>query len=168
MRFFPSFAAWVLCFSLSFAGTLPGQMAPAFTLPALVRGPSVHLHDLHGKVVLVDFWASWCPPCRKSLPELARLQARYPALVVLAVSVDESRTKAIAFLDKKDTMSIAGGKLTALHDSTRQVAALYDLQGMPAAVLIDKQGVLRFRHDGYALGDLDKLGDEVKGLLGEH
>ncbi len=157
-----------LAFALLLSGPLqaatpkPGNAAPGFKLPELIRNAStVDLRDLRGKVVLVDFWASWCPPCRKTLPQLGHLRVRNPALAVLAISVDEDRGKALDFLRPRDTAMVF------LHDSKRSAAADYDLGGMPSLYLVDKKGALRFRHDGYTEGDVKKIEAEVKILMEE-
>jgi thiol-disulfide isomerase/thioredoxin len=154
-------AALCLFPALAASAAKAGKPAPDFSLEALGKDGSVQLKSLAGKVVLIDFWASWCAPCRKTLPELARLEGKHPGLVVLAVSVDESRKKALAFLKEQDS------RLTALHDAKQKVADEYGLEGMPTGFLIDRQGVLRYRHDGYGEGDLEKLEEEVRKLLEE-
>ncbi|MEO7424155.1 MAG: TlpA disulfide reductase family protein [Fibrobacteria bacterium] len=140
----------------------PGGAAPGFQLPELTRNAStVTLHDLRGQVVLVDFWASWCPPCRKTLPRIGHLRLLHPALAVLAISVDEDRRKALEFMKVWDT------NVVFLHDSKRSAAADYDLGGMPSLYLVDKKGALRFRHDGYTENDVKKIEAEVKLLMEE-
>ena len=140
----------------------PGQPAPAFKLVALNGDSSVQLKDMAGKVVLMDFWASWCPPCRKSVPELSRLGVENPGLVILAVSVDKEAKKARKFLKGNATEG-----LVALHDAKQEVADKYGIEGMPSAVLIDKKGIVRFRKDGYGEGDLEKLKAEAAKLMEE-
>ena len=90
-----------------------GDRAPGFRLEGLgkSRAEAVSLEALAGQVVLIDFWASWCAPCKRTLPELARLGARHPGLKVLAVSLDEDRSKALGFLKGQDK------GLLALHDA---------------------------------------------------
>lgn len=139
-----------------------GDRAPAFDLKPLVAGrPGASLASLSGEVVLLDFWASWCAPCKLTLPGLARLQKRHRGLRVLAVSLDEDRGKALAFLKGQDT------SLAALHDAGRKVAESYDLGGMPAAVLIDRKGVLRARYDGYVEDDLEAMEADARKLMEE-
>ena len=148
----------------AWAGTSPkaGTQAPAFSLPALFKNQGeISLRPYIGKVVLVDFWASWCPPCIKTLPELGQLYTRNPGLVVLALSIDEDPRKALDFIKGRDT------SLVYLHDANREVAEKFDLGGMPSAYLIDKKGMLRNRFDGYGPGELKSMETEVKKLLGE-
>ncbi|HKP94481.1 MAG TPA: TlpA disulfide reductase family protein [Fibrobacteria bacterium] len=152
-----------LAASAGAAAPKPGSRAPAFNLPDLIRGGNaVSLRSLEGKVVMVDFWASWCPPCRKTLPLLGRMRLRHPSLVVLAVSVDEDRSKALDFLaSRRDT------SLVYLHDPGKSAAADYDLGGMPSLYLIDKKGVLRCRFDGYSESDMKQMEEETRKLLEE-
>ncbi len=169
-RKFP-FTAWLLGLAFAaLAGTdagatapKPGSPAPDFTLPDLIRDHGdVSLKSLRGKVVVMDFWASWCPPCRKTLPQLGRMRGRHPALVLLAVSIDEQRGNALEFLAKpRDT------NMVFLHDAKRAVASRYDLGGMPSMVLIDRKGVLRYRHDGYTERDESAIEAEIKKLMEE-
>lgn len=141
----------------------PGSRAPAFILPDLLHAKtSMNLESLAGRVVLVDFWASWCPPCRKTLPQLGRLRSRHPGLAVLAISVDEDRSKALDFLSRKPDTSVV-----FLHDAEKAAAESYDLGGMPSLYLIDKKGRLRFRHDGYSESDLKTIEAETRKLMEE-
>ena len=154
--------AFLAAFALgAAAGPQVGKPAPGFRLSGLQNGREVSLASLSGKVVLVDFWASWCTPCRRTLPELARLRARHPNLVVLAVSIDEERSKAVKFLKGMDT------NLVTLHDAKRVVAEAYALGGMPSAVLIDRKGVLRKRFDGYTEREMPTLEKQADDLLKE-
>lgn len=148
--------------SLPAATPKPGAAAPAFNLPDLANSKNaVSLESLEGKVVLVDFWASWCPPCKKTLPHLGRLRQRHPGLAVVAISVDEDRKKAADFLKPPDTAVVF------LHDVKRSAAAAYDPGGMPSLFLIDRKGVLRYRHDGYTERDMQAIEAEIKKLTGE-
>lgn len=155
--------------SAAASGAGTGKSAPDFSLPGLNVSKTapprpVSLADLEGKVVLLDFWAVWCAPCKRTLPELARLGGKHPGLEVLAVSLDEDRAKAEAFLAR---LGKEASGLTALHDAGREVAGLYGLEGMPAAVLIDRKGILRSRFDGYTDRDMGKMEAEIRRLLQE-
>ncbi len=149
-------------------GEKPGKMgkvgkpAPDFTLPELLgKHKAISLQKFNGKVVLIDFWASWCPPCRKSLPELAQMQKRHPGMALMAITIDEEKEKAIDFLKTRDSNTIY------LHDPKHDIAALFDLGGMPSAFLIDKQGKLRQRFDGYSESELKNIETEITKLLEE-
>ena len=107
--------------------------------------------DLKGKVVLVDFWASWCAPCKKSFPTLNELHQRYgtKGLVIVAVNVDEERAKMEQFL--KSTPA----QFTVVRDTEQKLVATLEVESMPTSFLIDASGRIRFVHVGY-------LGDETK------
>ncbi|HLP41029.1 MAG TPA: TlpA disulfide reductase family protein [Fibrobacteria bacterium] len=149
-------------------GAKVGAAAPAFSLESLeslgAPGGAVALGDLTGQVVLLDFWATWCAPCRKTLPGLSDLMRRNPGLAVLAASLDEDRAKARDFLRR-----LPGGNpvFRVLHDSGRKAAETYGLKGMPAAVLIDGKGILRGRYDGYTERDLAAMETAIRALLEE-
>lgn len=155
--------ASLLCGAAWASGPKAGVPAPDFSLPSLVDGgKKLSLKSLAGRVVVVDFWASWCAPCAKTLPRLSKL--RRDGLAVLALSIDEDRAKALDFLDRKERTAPS---LSYLHDAKRAVAEAYDPGGMPSLFIVDRKGVLRYRHDGYTEADLKQIESEVAALLGE-
>ena len=113
---------------------------PAATAP---RWPV--LEDYTGKVVLLDFWASWCSPCLQSFPWMNELQQKHgkEGLVVLAVNLDQDRKLAEAFLGKTPA------KFRVEYDSAGNVARQFEVQAMPTSLLIDRQGKVRIRHAGF-------------------
>ena len=122
-------------------GTSPevGRTAPDFTLKDL-SGNDVRLSDLKGTVVLLNFWATWCPPCREEAPSLSRLNSRMagPGFRMLAVAVDAGGAKAVeAFFGQ------ARVRLPALTDPTGETARRYGTTGVPETFIIDKKGVIR-------------------------
>jgi peroxiredoxin len=139
-----------------------GQPAPDFTLPDL-KGAAVRLRDLRGKVVLIDFWASWCEPCMKELPELEKLHRKLATtapLVVVGVNLDEQRANAQAVVSR------LGLSFPILLDAQRTVAELYDPPKMPATYLVDRSGVLRYLNPGFTgAGDLRRLDQQLGELL---
>ncbi len=164
-------AGWiglVLCVSLllaagaGWAAKRPsvGKEAPAFTLDALAGG-TVSLSDFRGKVVLVDFWASWCLPCRRLMPRIAALKAAYPEIEVVAISVDANRDKAITFQRSVEP------SLRTAHDGKHKVADAYGVERMPSSFLVDRDGKLRFRHDGYGEDDFEAIERQIRLLLEE-
>jgi thiol-disulfide isomerase/thioredoxin len=138
-----------------------GKPAPDFSLESLAAGGTVNLADFRGKVVLVDFWASWCLPCRQLMPRIAALKADYPDIEVIAVSVDANRDKAITFQRAVEP------SLRAAHDGDHKVADSYGVERMPSSFLIDREGKLRFRHDGYGGDDFDAIERQIRLLLEE-
>ncbi len=145
------------------AGPKPGAPAPEFKLPRLLDHGEAGLKDYSGSVVVLDFWASWCAPCAKTLPRLSRLGAGRPGLAVLALSIDEDKDKALDFLGRKEK---ANPSLTYLHDRKRAVAEAYDLGGMPSLVIVDRKGVVRYRHDGYTEADMKSIEAEIAAVMG--
>lgn len=158
--------ALVLALALAFSAeagrrnTL-GKPAPDFTLGGLSSQDSVTLSALRGKVVFIDFWASWCVPCRQLMPRIAEIKMKFPQAEIIAVSVDNNRDKAITFLRQ------VGTGLRAVHDEKRKVSDAYDVQRMPSSFLVDARGVLRFRHDGYSAKTLETVEREIQLLLDE-
>ena len=126
-----------------------GAPAPPFTLPALdgegETETTVTLADLSGRVVLLDFWASWCAPCREALPFYSGLHRELSdrGLVVLAVNVDEHVDDARRFLKGRSLLQ------PMVRDAGWRVGRRYGVSVLPASVLIDRRGLVRARHVGF-------------------
>jgi peroxiredoxin len=129
-------------------------------------GAEVRLVDFlkKGQVVLIDFWASWCPPCKTSFPALDAIYREYEGkgLEVLAVNVDERRRDADLFLDAHPH------HLTVLFDPKGATAEAFGVSGMPSSFLIDRSGNIRFTHIGYSANVHEKYRQEIAQLLSEH
>jgi peroxiredoxin len=143
---------------------LVGQKAPNFSV-ATVAGAkgNVSIASLRGKVVLIDFWATFCEPCKKSFPKLQELQSKYDAngLKIVGISEDEAEDK-----DRiPDFAHAYGAKFTLAWDGDKAIAQSYKPETMPSSFLIDKTGVVRFAHVGYHDGDAALLDKEIQGLL---
>ena len=162
-------ASAVLLFLTANANAAPvasGTAAPNFTLPALegkAPGAPISLDSMKGKVVYLDFWASWCGPCRVSLPILDGLQKQYSELgfEVVAVNIDEELSDALGFLEEFPV------SYTVLLDPSSSAPGVYEPQGMPTAYLIDKSGVVRDVHTGFNKGDEVEIEAKIKKLLAE-
>lgn len=135
--------------------------APDFTLPGKTQ--AVELKALRGRVVLLDFWASWCGPCAQSFPWLEGLHQRWQGdgLTVLGVNVDKQRKKADAFL------ALHAITFPVAFDPQGQAAAAYALPGMPTTCLIDRQGRLRRVHTGFRPEEVLEVEAFIKSLLDE-
>ena len=157
--------AWLLCLPLlaNAGGVKVGQAAPEITLPALVGGEAVTLSSLSGKVVYLDFWASWCGPCRLSFPQLEALRQELggQGFEVYAISVDEVREDALGFLEELPV------SYPVLIDTAGSTPQTYGILGMPTGYLIDRNGIVRHVHQGYKKSDGAKLRSAIVELLGE-
>ena len=139
------------------------EKAPAIELQNLT-GKTVTLDSLKGKVVFVDFWASWCGPCKQEFPEMNKFISKYTDrdAVVLAVNIDKSRSHAEEFLSRIPDLS---RKVLVVLDPDATVVASYNARLMPTSFIIDKTGVVRFIHFGYNEDDPSKWASEIDALL---
>lgn len=137
-----------------------GQRAPGFNLNAL-DGSKVSLASLSGKVVVLDFWAQWCEPCRHELPELDKLQKEFggKGVAIVTVNIDKQRENA-----EKLVRTLGLSSIKVLLDPSGAVAATYDLPKMPSSYVIDKKGVVRFVHEGFESGDVQRFKTELEEL----
>ena len=112
----------------------------------------LRLDDYHGKVVVLDFWASWCVPCRRSFPWMNEMQAKYgdDGLVVIAVNLDNDASEARAFLQQYPA------QFTIVYDPDRSLAHDYDVQVMPSSYLIGRDGNVIERHLGFKTAKTDE------------
>jgi thiol-disulfide isomerase/thioredoxin len=143
------------------AASLKGQ-APNFTLKSL-GGKNLKLSEMTGNVVLINFWASWCGPCREEMPLLNDLHKKYEPLgfTVLGVNVEEDARNARGFLKNFPV------DFPVVLDSKNQVSKKYNVIAMPTTVVVDRDGNMRFLHKGYKPGDEEKYRKMVKKLVRE-
>ena len=146
--------------SVAPAAVAPAGVAPDFTLRS-IDGPNLRLQEQRGRVVLVNFWATWCGPCRQEMPHLNRLYEKYRAsgFVLLGVNVDDDQGKAAGVAAK------LGLKFPVLLDTDKKVSQLYDMSAMPATVLIDKDGRVKYLHRGYQSGYEDTYDQQIREML---
>jgi len=146
----------------SAAGPAPGGPAPDFTLRTL-DGKNLRLQEQRGKVVLVNFWATWCAPCRQEMPLLDQMYQKYKGagFTLLGVNVDDDSKNAAAVAGK------LGVNFPVLFDSDKTVSKLYDLNSMPSTLLIDRDGRVRFMHRGYQSGYEATYEKQIRELLKE-
>lgn len=158
----------VLAFFLAMLLSLPAvagvasKPAPAFSLPD-ASGNTISLDDFKGQVVLINFWASWCGPCRQEMPLLEALHQRYAPLgfTMLGINVEEDSSLADGFLrDTPVTFPI-------LYDRENLVSKTYDVIAMPTSIIVDRQGEIRYVHHGYKPGYENDYQDQVRTLIRE-
>ena len=138
---------------------LVGAPAPDFELSEVAGGGDQSLAAYSGKVVIVDFWATWCVPCKQSFPAYQKLVEQMNGeLVVVGVSQDDDSKGIAAF------RSETGAKVPVVWDDGKGVAKSYDPPSMPTAFVVDKSGIVRFIHVGYRAGDEAVLEEEVRSL----
>ena len=162
LRAFSVFALTTLVASLAWAATVSGP-APVFTLQSN-KGQQVALTQLKGKVVMVNFWATWCVPCRQEMPHLQALYEKYNSLgfELLAVNVEKNNAEgARKWLEETPVT------FPVLFDPENQVTKLYKVQTMPSTVIIGRDGTMRFIHQGYKPGYEGEYQTEVRALLRE-
>jgi peroxiredoxin len=144
------------------AAVTPATKAPDFALRSL-EGPNLRLQEQRGRVVMVNFWATWCGPCRVEKQHLARLYDKYHAsgFQLLGVNIDEDPRQAASLATK------LGLRFPVLLDTEKKVSKLYDLSTMPSTVLIDRDGKVRYVHRGYRDGYEDTYEKQIRELLKE-
>jgi len=140
----------------------PNGPAPAFTL-ASKGGREVNLAQYKGQVVMINFWASWCGPCRQEMPLLEDIYKKYNKLgfTLLGVNVEPDSKAADDWL-KQTPVSFP-----VLYDKDSKVSRLYDVSGMPSTVIIDRKGNLRYLHHGYKPGDEGEYLSSIRALIRE-
>lgn len=136
--------------------------APDFTLKSN-QAKNIRLQDLRGQVVMLNFWASWCGPCRQEMPLMDDIYKKYEKLgfTILAVNVDEDSADADDFLNSVPV------SFPVLYDNDSKVSELYEVDAMPTTVMIDKDGNKRFLHRGYKEGYELDYEKQVKKLIRE-
>lgn len=139
---------------------------PAHTFSMLsIKGDTVNLQAYAGKVVILDFWASWCKPCKEEMPYFVDLYNRNndKSLVIIAVNLDETQEKLTGFIEKLNTNI----PFFILHDKDSKIAGEYKIETMPTSYVIDKKGIVRYKHEGFENSYKDQFENEIKKLSGE-
>ncbi|MCG8538202.1 MAG: TlpA family protein disulfide reductase [Pseudomonadales bacterium] len=169
MKKLSTIATWIAAcvFALSaangFAKSSPlSGPAPDFALPAGQKKP-LKLSDFKGEVVMINFWASWCGPCREEMPLIEALYQKYKKLgfVVYGVNVDTNPKDAQPLL-KSSKVSFPVG-----YDMKSKVSELYNVDSMPSTIMVDRQGNMRFLHRGYKPGYEHDYEKQIRQLIRE-
>jgi len=139
-----------------------GRSAPTFNTTSL-DGQPISLQGLRGRVVLIDFWASWCTPCREEFPELETLyrNLRQQGVEIVAISVDRDRENVDAFLAKHPV------SFHIVHDPGKVLASQFSPRAMPTLYILDQSGVVRYVHLGFQRSYIQKYQEEIALLLNE-
>lgn len=139
-----------------------GQTSPDFTLSSS-SGLNTRLAEQRGQVVMLNFWATWCNPCRVEMPHLQKLYSQYKDIgfTIYGVNIDNNKVKAAKMA--KDL----GAKFPILFDNTQKVSKLYSIKAMPLTLLIDRDGKVRYMFSGYKPGYEKKYATAIRQLLRE-
>jgi thiol-disulfide isomerase/thioredoxin len=146
------------------AGIANAATASAFTLPDFHSNEQlVSLQDFKGKVVYLDFWASWCKPCRTSFGWMNEMQNKYAeqGFEIISINLDQNKSSIKTFLASYPA------NFRILLDPEGDVASDYELVGMPSSYLIDKHGILRKNHTGFFIKNKSQYEQEIISLLSE-
>ena len=144
------------------AAGLTGAPAPDFTLKS-ANGDNLKLSEFRGQVVMINFWASWCAPCRQEMPLLDEMYRRYQGLgfALLGVNVEEDSDAAKALLREIPV------SFPILFDTKNTVSRTYNLVAMPSSVFVDRNGTVRYVHHGYKSGDEREYEQQLRALVRE-
>ena len=147
--------------SLASSG-MEGQQAPDFALKSST-GENLRLSEYRGDVVMINFWATWCGPCRQEMPLLDELYSRYQRVGfnLLGVNIDDDSSRAMNMIEE------LGVTFPVLFDVRKEVSKLYEVNAMPVTVIVDREGTVRYIHHGYKPGYEEKYLDQIRSLLRE-
>lgn len=156
---------WVFfgCFIGILQAAKINEKAPPFSLRSS-RHNLRSLNDYNGKILFINFWASWCAPCQKELPQLDQLMSEYKGKEVslVAINIDTDRSQAEATLEK---LRIGISKMEILLDPESKVVSAYNVDSMPSSFILDQNGIIRFVHMGFHKTDPEKWRIEINELL---
>jgi peroxiredoxin len=144
------------------SSSLEGQVAPDFALKSS-SGENLRLSEYRGDVVMINFWATWCGPCRQEMPLLDELYSRYNRVGfnLLGVNIDDDSSRAMQMVEE------LGVNFPVLFDARKEVSKLYEVEAMPVTVIVDRSGTVRYVHHGYKPGYEEKYLDQIRSLLRE-
>lgn len=159
---FLGLVAGLLAMSSIASSGIEGQPAPDFALRSS-SGANLRLSEYRGDVVMINFWATWCGPCRQEMPLLDELYTRYQRVGfnLLGVNIDDDSGRAM------DMAKELGVSFPVLFDAQKEVSKLYAVEAMPVTVLVDREGTIRFVHHGYKPGYEEKYLNQIRSLLRE-
>jgi thiol-disulfide isomerase/thioredoxin len=156
----------ILCAAFTINSFSQDINKPAHTFNMLsIKGDTVNLQSFTGKVVILDFWASWCKPCKEEMPYFIDLYERNKdnGLVIIAVNLDENKDKLTGFIDKLDKEI----QFFIVHDKDSKIAGEYKIETMPTSFVLDKKGIIRYKHEGFENSYKEQFENEIKKLSAE-
>lgn len=137
------------------------QLAPSFEVQSLAGDETINLDQFQGKVVYVDFWASWCGPCLKSFPFMEEMHRQYAdqGLVIVAINMDQDPQDAHEFIAKNPVTFLLG------QDVAGTVAEQYGVIAMPSSFVVDRDGLIKHTHYGFKASDKEQIAALISKLL---
>ncbi len=152
----------VMLASVAATADIKQAAAPDFTLKS-ASGENLRLSELRGEVVMINFWASWCGPCRQEMPLLEELYNQYSPMgfTIVGVNVEEDSSKA------REMLKDIPVNFPVVFDNKSTVSRLYDVVAMPSTVLVDRDGNIRYLHRGYKPGYEETYQQQVRALIRE-
>ncbi len=162
-KFFVAILLLSGAFSFNVFAAEVGQSAPQFTLPLIKNESPVSLKQFAGKVIYLDFWASWCAPCRTSFPLLNKLHQKLKSqgFEVVAINLDEEKANAEKFLQEIPV------EFTVLRDAKGELSDMYVVDSMPTSFIIDKSGKIQKIHHGFKSDDIQEIETKITELLNQ-
>lgn len=157
--FFKQVSALVL---LVFAANIQAEPASDFTLKSN-SDENIRLAEQRGKVVMLNFWAAWCGPCRQEMPLLDEMYQRYnkAGFELYGINVEQNTD------DAEKLLKELGTRFPILWDSDSKVSKLYNVSAMPTTIMVDKDGEIRYVNRGYKPGDEEKYREQIRELIRE-
>ena len=155
----------IILVSTGFTQEKVGSLAPDFN-GKTIDSNEIKLSDYAGKVVLIDFWASWCPPCREEMPALIKFYRSHknPKFLLIAVNIDNKKANMESFLDKL----FPEPAFPIVVDNNQEIPALFNIEAMPTTIFVDKKGKIRFWHNGFKESYVNDFDSELTQLLKEN
>lgn len=155
-------AVFAFVISINAHGVTVGQPAPDFTLKNM-KGQNINLTEQRGNIILINFWASWCGPCRKEMPVLQELQDKYQDLgvQVWGINVEQENQAGRDFLANLEL------SFSIFFDETNKLSATYQVEAMPTTVIVDRDGIVRYIYRGFKDGYGKKYAKAIKKLIRE-
>ena len=158
-----AYISFLLLFSSLAQSAKPGDNVPECSARYIDSNETINISDQHDKVIYVDFWASWCPPCKRSFPSLNHLhkELKEQGFEVVAINLDENKNDALVFLQNNPV------DFSVVYDGEGKCPNAFEVMAMPSSFIIDKKGIVREVHLGFNDDSLNKIRATILSLLSE-